>query len=296
MGIQPKDKPVVITADNYNKRRIFKYSFVNPKILGLLTVVLLMVVGVGAGVYLTQKPPQTQTQATLQVTSISLRPPKVEIISGSSFSIDVFGNANENQITSAQLGIIYDPQFLELVSITPMQFLPKVLTPPTIASGSASVSLGTDGNSGISGAGIIASLSFKAKEVTESTEVSFDKAQTKINILGNTSSPLGDLEGAVIIIKPKKPVPTTSAQINTPPPASASAASASASASASPAPSQNPPNYDFNSDFEVNSIDLSVIYSAWGKPQTDLQKRADLNGDGAVNGLDYALFLPHLNK
>lgn len=269
MGIVPKDKPVVISAESYAKKRIFKYSFVSPKILGILTVILLMVVGVGAGVYLTQTPRQTQTQATLQNSDISLKPSEIEVTGGSGFSIDVFGNANGNQITSAQLAIKYDPEFLELLSISPKQFLPKVLIAPNISSGSATVSLGPEGDSGISGSGILATLSFKAKkQPVPSTQISFEKDQTRINILGNSTSPLNELRSATIMINP-------------------------ASGSATPANGQT---FDFNSDAEISSTDLSILYSAWGNPQTDTQKKADLNGDGVVNGLDYAKFLPNLKR
>lgn len=280
MEIQPKDKPIVISAQNYAKKQIFKYSFLNPKILGLLTVVLLMVVGVGAGVYMIQSRSQTQTRATLQVSDISFKPAEIEVNAGSSFNINVFGDAGGNQITSTQLGIKYDPEFLELTSITPKQFLPRVLTNPVIASGEATVSLGTDGNSGISGSGILASLSFKAKKQSETpTLISFDKEQTRINILGNSTNPLSDLKSAAITINPP---PSASSPVQTQPSPKASVT--------------KEPNFDFNSDSKVNSVDLSIIYSAWGNPQSELQKKADINGDGIVNGLDYSLFLPHFKK
>lgn len=282
MGIQPKDKPVVISAENYAKKQIFKYSFVNPKILGLLTVVLLMVVGVGAGVYMTQAPGQTQTKATLQVSNISFKPSEIEVDAGSDFSIDVFGNAGGNQITSTQLIIKYDPEFLDLISITPKQFLPRVLIAPIIASGSATVSLGTDGNSGISGSGILTTLSFKARQPTTSTQISFDKSQTRVNILGNTASPLSDLKSAVIVINL---TPSASAPIQT-----------QQAQSGPETPVTKELTFDFNSDSRVNSLDLSIMYSAWGNPQTDLQKKADINGDGIVNGIDYSLFLPRFKK
>lgn len=260
MGIVPKDKPVVISAESYAKKNVFKYSFVNPKILGLLTVILLMVVGVGAGVYMTQTPKQTQTQATLETSDISFKPAEIEVEAGSGFNIDIFGNAGENLITGVSLGIKYDPEILELLSISPKQFLPKVLVPPSISSGSATVSLGTDGNSGITGSGILASLSFRSKNKSASTtRISFDEGQTRIDLLGNTANPLADLNSAAVIITPRSA-------------------------------------FDFNSDSEVNSIDLSVLYSAWGNPQSELQKKADVNSDGVVNGLDYAQFLPEMQR
>lgn len=287
----PKDKPVVITAENYANKRVFKHSIVNPKILGILTVILLMVIGVGAGVYLTQAPPKTVTKANLTTADISFKPPEITVDALSSFTIDVFGNANNNQITSVKLTVKYNPAALDLLSIAPKQFLPKVLIAPDIASGSATISLGTDGNSGITGAGILASLNFRAKDFPAgSTTINFDPGQTQINLLGQSENVLGNLSPAIIRINP------------------ASKQSAQPTVSPSSNQLQNQPagqstnsgqtgiNFDFNSDEEINSIDLSVVYSAWGTPDTDLQKKADVNGDGVVNGLDYSLFLPKMAR
>lgn len=267
-----KDKPVVISAENYAKKSIFKYSILNPKIIGALTVVLLLVGGVGAGIYLNRTPQQTVTQATLTAADISLKPSEIDVQAGSNFTLDVFGNANENQITSVKLIIKYDPDTLDLLSIAPKQFLPRVIIAPSIASGSATVSLGTDGNSGISGSGILASLSFKVKDNSSGTTIiSFDPGQTQVNLLGQPANPPSNLSSATIKITPVS----------------------SPSASITPTLSTN---FDFNLDSQINSIDLSIIYSAWGTPITDTQKKADINGDGVVNGVDYSLFLPQMQK
>lgn len=296
MDTQGKDKPVVISAENYAKKTVFKFSFVNPKILGLLTVLLLLVGGVGAGVYLTQAPNQTLTQATLTTAEISFKPGAIQTETGSGFNIDVFGNANGNQITGVKLAFKYDPDVLELKSITPKQFLPKILLAPVIASDSAAVSLGTDGNSGISGSGILATLSFQVKtQQATSTQISFEKDKTQVNVLGNTDNLVGNLDSAKITITPGSPSPpvipesSASAKVQditrieeTLQPSSQSAALVS--------------EFDFNSDDRINSVDLSVLYSAWGTPETEIQKKADINGDGVVNGLDYARFLPQLQR
>lgn len=282
MDAQGKDKPVVISAENYTKKNVFKYSFVNPKILGLLTVLLLLVGGVGTGVYLTQTPNQTVTQATLSVSDISFKPQEIQAGAGSGFNIDVFGNANGNKITSVTLAVRYDPAVLTLQSISPKQFLPKVLVAPDLTPGLASVSLGTDGNSGITGSGVIATLSFLVSNNSSgSTQIEFESGKTVVNTLGNPSNLVGSLKPANITINPALTQPQP------PLPASNNPASSSASASG---------EFDFNSDNQINSIDLSVLYSAWGEPETDTQKRADINGDGVVNGLDYAKLLPQLKK
>lgn len=282
MDIQ-KDKPVVINAENYARKNVFKFSFVNPKILGLLTVLLLLVGGVGTGVYLTRNPNQSLTQATLSTADISFKPKEIQTEAGAGFNVDVFGNANGNQITSVTLAIKYDPDVLVLQSISPKQFLPKVLVAPSIASGSASISLGTDGNSGISGSGVIATLSFFVNNRSSgSTQIGFETGKTIVNTLGNPSNLAGNLASAKIIINP------ASGQPQAPLPVSDDATTSSASTSRG--------EFDFNADNQINSIDLSVLYSAWGKPETEVQKKADINGDGVVNGLDYAKFLPNLKR
>lgn len=277
-----KDKPVVINAENFTKKNVFKFSFVNPKILGLLTVLLLLVGGVGTGVYLTRNPNQPLTQATLSTADISFKPNEIQTEAGAGFNVDLFGNANGNQITSVTLAIKYDPDVLVLQSISPKQFLPKVLVAPKLASGSASVSLGTEGNSGISGSGIIATLNFRVNNrASGSTPITFEPGKTIVNTLGNPSNLAGNLTSAKIIINPASDQP----QVPLPSPNSATSSALSSGS-----------EFDFNLDNQINSIDLSVLYSAWGEPETEVQRKADINADGVVNGLDYAKFLPNLKR
>jgi hypothetical protein len=56
-----------------------------------------------------------------------------------------------------------------------------------------------------------------------------------------------------------------------------------------PSPTLIPKIGDFNGDNAVNVLDLSVLFSAWGKPSAT----ADLNKDGVVNILDLSLLLSH---
>ncbi len=283
----PKEKPVVITSGD--RKNVFKFSFVNPKILGAMTVLLLMIGGVGTGVYLIQKPQQTTSQASLSPINLNLQPGEIKTESGADFTVDVFANASDNKITGADLDIKYDPKVLTLKSITPKDFLPKILIPPKIASGSASVSLGTDdGSTGVSGNGVIASLIFTANQESSptSSEISFNATQTQVKILNQISGQSNVVLGSSkVTIAPSKaqasPSPTTSSPSPSPSPVS----------EASPST-----GYDFNGDGLVNSIDLSLMYSAWGDPESDTQKKADINGDGVVNGMDYSGLLPEFKQ
>ncbi len=281
----PDEKPVVVTAKNYAKKRLFQFSYINPKILGGLTVLLLLIGGVGAGVYLTQAPQQTTTQATLPQVDLSFQPSSTNADANSEFSMDVFVDAHENQITSVNLALNYDPNILELKSITPKQFLPKLLVEPVIQPGSAVVSLGTDGNSGISGSGILASLNFKAI-VPSSTTINLVKENTKINILGSSTGITGNFSPAQININPASQSQTLPEPSESPP----------VQELPSPNPVRGEVSGDFNLDSQINAVDLSIMYNSWGIPNTEVKKRADINGDGIVNGLDYSQILPKFQQ
>jgi hypothetical protein len=270
----PKEKPVVITAQS--RKSFFRYSFVNPKFLGAMTVLLLMIGGVGTGVYLIQKPQQSISQASLSPVNLNFQPAEIQADSGSEFTVDVFTTAGDNKITGADLSIRFDPEILTLKSIAPKDFMPKILIPPKIASGSASISLGTDGFSGVSGNGVIASLLFTAKNANlpSSSQITFESTGTHIKILNrgpeNENNILGTAEVRI------NPVPKAAAQT----------------------PFQSTPTggTDFNGDGQINSIDLSLMYSAWGDPETETQKKADINGDGVVNGMDYSGMIPEYKQ
>jgi hypothetical protein len=59
-----------------------------------------------------------------------------------------------------------------------------------------------------------------------------------------------------------------------------------------PAPPVTPTLGDFNHDGLVNSVDFSLLISAWNQPSTTY----DLNGDGLVNTLDYAIMAQHWSR
>ncbi len=281
----PKEKPVVISSDGPRKNP-FKYSLVNPKFLGAMTVMLLLVGGVGTGVYLIQRPQQTISQASLSPVTMNLQPVQIETQTGAEFTVDVFSLAGNNQITSVDLNLDYDPEVLVLQSITPKDFLPKILVPPKIASGSASVSLGTEGTSGVSGSGVIATLLFKVMSTTTqtSTTINFDSGKSQIKVLNRDSGNSGDTFGKTQV---------TIAQLTSAESPSTTQNPSASSASAEP---QSSENSDFNNDGQTNSIDISLMYSAWGDPETETQQKADLNGDGTVNGMDYSSILPKLRR
>lgn len=281
-NVPQKEKPVVVTAD-YSRKSFFKYSFVNPKFLGAMTVLLLMIGGVGTGVYLIQKPQQTISQASLSPVTVNFQPAEIEVEAGSEFNVDIFTLAGENKITGADLTIKFDPKVLTVKSIAPKDFLPDITIPPKIASGSASISLGTETSAGISGNGVVANVLFQVNDATAatSTTINFDSSSTQIKVLNRTSGGEADVFGTSKITIRQSTSPKVS-DLPNPPVLDPNNSSPSAQIS------------DFNNDGLINSIDLSLMYSAWGEPDSDTQLKADLNGDGTINGMDYAQLLPKL--
>jgi len=277
----PKEKPIVITSSN-TKNPNFKFSLVNPKILGAMTLLLLLIGGIGTGVYLIQSPQQTTSQASLTGVTLSFKPAQIPTTPLSQFSVDVFADAGENKINSADLNFKYDPDSLDLKSISPGQILPKILVGPKIEAGNVLISLGTDGNSGVTGSGIIASLVFEVKQSDSlQTEISFDQKTTVIKVL-NRAEGLGDIFGkAEVTISPSPILEVDESTFDN---------------SATPAANNAASVADFNNDGLINSIDLSIMYAAWGEPESDIQKKADLNNDDTVNGLDYSTFLPKFKR
>ena len=280
----PKEKPTVISSPS-NKKVMFKFSLVNPKILGAMTVFLLLIGGVGTGVYLIQNPQQTTSQASLPSVELNFQPPEVQTNISSEFNVDVFASAGENKINSIDLSFKYDSELLTLKSITPGQFLPRILMNPSIEPGTASISLGTDSNSGVTDSGIVASLVFEAKAGSDQpTQITLDPQGTKIKALNRASDGSSDILGKVDVIISASEILETST-LDTQP------ADTSDSENV-----DNPSTSDFNEDGLINSIDLSVMYAGWGDPESEMQQKADLNNDSKINGIDYSLFLPQFKK
>lgn len=285
----PKEKPVVISSEG-GKKASFKFSLVNPKILAMMTVLLLMVGGIGTGVYLIQQPQQTTTQATSTPVDLVFQPSEIQTEEGSEFNTNIYASSNNNQITGADLKIEY-PISLTLKTVTPGEFLPKVLIPPSISEGSASLSLGTEGTSGVTGNGVVATLTFKSNGGSANEANIKLSPQSKINVLNRTPGAVVDSFGSakVIISSVQQSPPPSPSPSPIPLPSLITSLNIS---SQSASPSAITGSTDFNDDGLTNSIDLSFMYSGWGTPQTDGQKKADLNTDGIINGIDYSIFLP----
>lgn len=287
----PKEKPVVITSEGA-KTPSFKFSFVNPKILAGMTVLLLMVTGISAGVYLIQKPQQTVSQATSIPVDVVFQPSQTQTEEGKEFNTSIYAATNNNQITSADLVIEY-PVSLTLKSISPGEFLPKILIPPSISEGSATISLGTEGTSGVSGNGVIATLTFQANPGSANQEIQIKLGSaTKINVFNREPGAIADsLGSATVSVAPSTPQIMPSPSL-APSPSVQTNLSSTATRNPTSTTSAQHASADFNDDGLTNSVDLSVMYSGWGAPSTETQKKADLNTDGIINGIDYSIFLP----
>ncbi len=248
----------------------------NLKILAGVFVFLFLVGGVGAGVYLTQKPQNLTSSASEEKVDLAFQPSTKIATPSAQFQADVTINTKTAKAVAAEVYVKFDPEYLRLDSITTKKdFLDQELRAPRLASDSGSFIIGTLNPDGKTGTGILATLNFTALKNTSSPiNVTFDAAKTKINVIEHSDNAKGALD----------PLAVTIGQ--------------GVGNNASPSPSPHIDiSYDFNNDTKVNAVDLSILYSAWGTPTTDIQKKADTHPagspDGSVNGLDYSAFLPH---
>jgi len=274
MDTTPGKEPVVFKSQNASKS--FK---VNIKILAGIFVFVFMVGGIGTGVYLTQRSQQLTSRASLDKVDLALQPSEISATASGQFQTDVVVTTNPLKAAAVEAVIKYDPEYLRLDGILLVKtFLDTELK---LATESGSFILGTLDPDGKGGTGTLATLSFTAlKDTSTPTAITFDPAKTRVSAAGQSTDMKGDLGQALVTIGSQTASPSPSP---------------SSSSSPLPSPSPSPSaavSYDFNGDSAINAVDLSIMYSGWGTPTTDTQKKADLNNDGVINGLDYSQFLP----
>jgi hypothetical protein len=90
----------------------------------------------------------------------SLRGPS-SVAVGEEFSVSLMSDSDAYTVTAAALVFTYDATKLQLQAMTPGTLLSTVLTPVSMGSGRATVTVGS-GTSAIPGPGTLAVLSFKA--------------------------------------------------------------------------------------------------------------------------------------
>src|SRR5690606_38780599 len=108
-----------------------------------------------------------RTQAA-PTSTLTLTPPDSTISAGEEFPITVRLDPGKNIVSYVKFNLLYDPQKLEVVTITPSTSFPLTLEGPTITSGSTVISLGigSDVTKAIQAPTDVAVVTFKALQET----------------------------------------------------------------------------------------------------------------------------------
>lgn len=182
----------------------------NRKILVSGLVLVLLLVGLGAGLLLVQRQQDIREKAA-PASTLSILPPTKTVEEGEAFSLSVSINTAENVVTAAELYITYDKDKLTLESVTPGTFLPVELVRPAInnAAGTASMTFGAQPANPPQGSGVLATLNFKALS-SGSARVGFGSQTQATGIDETTNVIVGMSSSNVLIAASAAPSPSPS--------------------------------------------------------------------------------------
>lgn len=164
---------------------------------------LFLFVSMLATFYLSEHPQDIRKQAAGTGVTLSMTPFTINVVPGSNFDIAATINTGDDSVSAASLEINYDNTRLELkdISTTSASFLPVVLSPAQISTGSVKMTLGSNLAEPKKGTGILTTLTFKA--LVESTTIISFGSNTAVTAVGKTANALtSSTEGNVIIANP----------------------------------------------------------------------------------------------
>ncbi len=151
---------------------------VRMKKIALGVGIFLILLAVPLTVFLI-KQQQDIRQRAAPATTLALSPPQLTVTPNQTFSLDVVVDTGSNQITGAQIKVVFDPDKLEAQSIQKGSFLPNIQVAGEVAPGSASIVLGAPSTQPGSGTGKLATITFKALVVSDApVTVRFAEGET----------------------------------------------------------------------------------------------------------------------
>jgi hypothetical protein len=171
-------------------------------------VILILLAGLGVGVYLVLQQQNLQEKAA-PATTVSITPSSKTISVGDTTDFTVQMNTQTNTVSSVDLEITFNPQVISIESVTPGSFLPVVLSTPRIDSTTGTIkgSFGVNASAPQQGTGIVATIKVKAK-ATGTSALSFGSG-TRAAALSESTD--------VISVKTPASVSVTAASTNATP-------------------------------------------------------------------------------
>lgn len=221
--------------------------FSKKVLVGILILVILLV-GIGAGVFLVRQRQELRKDAA-PATTLSFQPSQGSFKVGETFSLAVAVDTAQNTATAADLRITFDPKKLILTEFKPGTFLPVPLQAPKVdnSQGVATAIFGAQPGNLPQGKGGLGTLVFQSREAG-ATSVTFSpqteitgKDETTNVLVGRDLAALTILAASGAAAPLPSPAAATSAQsaVASPSPTASPKVAAQGGASVSPSPSSS---------------------------------------------------------
>ncbi len=190
-GVTTPDPADAPTFSPSGTNRKFSWKKITP----ILTMILLLG-GVMVGIAATKTSQENRSRATVTGSTLAIEPSTKTATAGTTFTLGITLNTNDDQVSAAELHLAYDPAAIQITDFTVGTILPLVLVPKNIANGSVSITLGAQPTSPFKGAGIVGTITVKALTSTTST-ITFT-GDTTVAALYKPTNSLVEKTGATI--------------------------------------------------------------------------------------------------
>jgi hypothetical protein len=176
------------------------------KIYVSISLLIFSSIGLLIALKLVQNTHVFRPQAQVVGVSLALKPQSLNLNSGDSFTLDVFMNSANELITTVELGLIYDPQFLIIESIEKEVLFPKMVNNDLSQVGVAKAVLMADPEKDERRSGVIARIKGRAKKEGVG-QIGFTK-ETRAHGFGKDQDLIEAVSGSIITIGAREEFPT----------------------------------------------------------------------------------------
>ncbi|MEK7165622.1 MAG: cohesin domain-containing protein [Patescibacteria group bacterium] len=168
-----------------------------PVIIDQISQVL--AVGESGNVLLQRLPAMVVVNQTVfPATRLGFAPAQLSVTAGTDFDLSITMDTGGNQVTNADLTILYDADLLEGTSFDKTDFLPTTLSAGTNTQGAAKIVLGSTLTAARMGQGTVAVARFRAKKNGQATLAISDT--TRVGAIGSDENMLAQKGTATIDI------------------------------------------------------------------------------------------------
>ena len=137
-----------------------------------------------------------------QKVDLSLSPQTQTVSANQSFSLDVEIDGKANKVSAASFEINFDPEFLEVKSINPRNYLPTILVPTHTdnINGKITATLGATVNNPPSGVGQLMTIEFKSLKNTSQPTKIIINPNSAVAVIEESANMIGQITNSSITI------------------------------------------------------------------------------------------------